>query len=211
MSRSHSNYYELLEITPNASQQEIDRAYKAAKKTYSTSNMAIYSIFSEEEAVELNRMIEEAYTILSNPRLKDQYDSGFESQKKEAEDSKSSQEDSSQSEEIDMDTISLRDGVLVKNYDVDEEFENKIKKLEDCNGYLLKKTRQYKNISIEEISKYSKISKINILALEEEDLENLPARVFIRGFALQISRLLGLDDKKFTEGYMQIIDEKSKS
>jgi len=209
MSRSHSNYYELFEITPNASQQEIDQAYKAAKRTYSTSNMALYSIFSEAEAVELNRMIEEAYTILSNPRLKDQYDASFESEKNKS--SENNSDEKSEPTPQESDQAILREGVIVKPFDLDKEFENKINKLEDCSGYFLKKTRQYKNISIEEISRFSKISKINVVALEEEEFENLPARVFIRGFALQISRLVGLDNKKFTEGYMQIIDEKFKS
>ena len=209
MSRTHSNYYELLEITPEASQQEIDSAYKAAKKTYSTSNMALYSIFSEEEAVELNKMIEEAYTILSNPKLKNQYDSSVEVQESQTLDHNSVQQELKIKANTPNKTV-LKDGVLIKGYDHDSEFEEKIILLEDCSGHFLRKTRQYKNISIEEVSTFSKISKVNILALEEEDLENLPARVFIRGFALQISRLLGLDDKKFTDGYMKIIDEKSK-
>ena len=211
MTPSHNNYYELLEITPGASQQEIDRAYKIAKKTYSTSNAALYSIFCEEETIELNRMIEEAYTILSNPKLKDQYDSNFETQKKDIIKSSSSSHKAIPLKIEDREKISLKEGLLIKAHDRDKEFEEKIKKLEDCSGYFLKKTRQYKNISIEDISKYSKISKANILALEEENLENLPPRVFIRGFVLQISRMLGLDDKEFTDGYMQIIDEKFKS
>jgi curved DNA-binding protein CbpA len=153
-------------------------------------------------------MIEEAYTILSNPKLKDQYDSSFKESTDENEHTKA--RESQEKKEDDPDQIVLKDGVLVKAFHKDSEFEDKIKKLEDCSGYFLKKARQYKNISIDEVSKFSKISKLNIVALEEEDLENLPARVFIRGFVLQISRLIGLDEKRFTEGYMKIIDEKSR-
>jgi len=214
MNRPHSNYYELLEITSEASQQEIDQAYKAAKRTYSTSNMALYSIFSESEAVELNRLIEEAYTILSNPRLKEQYDSSKENIDAEVKQNSIDQpavETAPVIKEVKKEETTLVSGQITKNYDQDENFEEKMKKLEDCSGYFLKKTRQYKNISIDEVSKFSKISKINIVALEEEDLENLPARVFIRGFVLQISRLIGLNDKEFTDGYMKIIDEKSNS
>lgn len=207
MNRTHRNYYELLEIGPNASQQEIDSAYKAAKKTYSTSNIALYSIFSEEEAVELNRIIEEAYTVLSNPKLKDQYDSSNEQVKVQKEQISEKQIET----ETEKEEAKLVDGLIVKEYHKDKSFEDKMKKLEDCSGFFLKKTRQYKNISIDEISSFSKISKVNVVAIEEEDIENLPARVFIRGFVLQISRLVGLDDNTFTDGYMKIVDEKSKS
>jgi DnaJ-class molecular chaperone len=213
MSQAHNNYYEFLELSKDASQQEIDQAYKAAKRTYSVSNVALYSIFSKDEATELNNIIEEAYTILSNPRLKNKYDLGLNLQLKKISntDKDKSRKLKKASSPTETDEAVLRDGVIFKKYEKDSVFEEKIKNLSDCSGHFLKRVRQYKNISIDEVAQFSKISKLNIVAVEEQDLENLPSRVFIRGFALQISRLVGLNEKAFTDGYMNFIDEARQS
>ena len=41
--------YELLEVGPGATLQELERAYRIARVTYQPSSAATYSIFSEEE------------------------------------------------------------------------------------------------------------------------------------------------------------------
>ncbi len=214
MSQAHNNYYEFLEISQEASQQEIDKAYKAAKRTYSVTNVALYSIFSKEEASELNNIIEEAYSILSNPKLKNEYDLGLNLQlkkisKKDKDNSRRHKKSAPLQDETNV--AVLRNGVISKKHDKDSVFEEKIKNLSDCSGHFLKRVRQYKNISIDEVAQFSKISKLNIVAVEDQDLENLPSRVFIRGFALQISRLVGLNEKAFTDGYMNFIDETRQS
>lgn len=68
------NYYEVLEVAPDAPQNEIHRAYQRAKTTYSQDNPALYSMFSRDEARELLRMVEEAYAILGNHALRKSYD-----------------------------------------------------------------------------------------------------------------------------------------
>lgn len=60
-------------------------------------------------------------------------------------------------------------------------------------GTLLKKCRESKNISIEEIAQKTKIN-INILkALEEDDLHNLPNKTYVRGFVANYAKTVGLD------------------
>jgi cytoskeletal protein RodZ len=39
------------------------------------------------------------------------------------------------------------------------------------------------------------------------DLANLPAQVFIRGYVVQISKLLGLDEKRVADSYMKLLKE----
>src|SRR5947208_3257831 len=73
-SGTNTNYYEVLEVAEDAPPHEIHRAYQRAKSTYSSDNPALYSMFSPEEARELLRLIEEAYTVLGNPGLRKSYD-----------------------------------------------------------------------------------------------------------------------------------------
>ncbi len=72
--REATNYYEILEVSADAPQNEIHRAYQRAKGTYSQDNPALYSMFTKEEAAELGRMIEEAYQILGNQQSRKIYD-----------------------------------------------------------------------------------------------------------------------------------------
>lgn len=69
-----TNYYEVLEVPETAQTHEIHKAYTRAKATYSSENPALYSMFSPEEARELLRLIEEAYSVLGNPSLRKSYD-----------------------------------------------------------------------------------------------------------------------------------------
>lgn len=69
-----TNYYEVLEVSTDAPTHEIHKAYHRAKATYSADNPALYSMFSADEARELLRLIEEAYSVLGNPSLRQAYD-----------------------------------------------------------------------------------------------------------------------------------------
>lgn len=71
---SGTNYYELLEVPPDAHSSEIHKAYQRAKQTYSQDNPALYSMFSPEEARELLRLIDEAFHVLNNPTTRKMYD-----------------------------------------------------------------------------------------------------------------------------------------
>lgn len=60
-------------------------------------------------------------------------------------------------------------------------------------GTLLKTYRENKKISIEEIAQRTKIN-INILkSLEEDDLNNLPNKTYVRGFVTNYAKTIGLD------------------
>lgn len=202
-------FYDILEIAPNASPHEIKVAYEKAKSAYSPSSPALYTIFSEEETQELNRLLEMAYNVLSHPGRRLEYDktislSNPKSQEKESvatsdvfkentENSRYSNEQTKQS--------------AFGSYIVDEEFESKILSATDFDGSFLQKVRHYKNISLDQLSEKSKISKTYILAIESHDFDSLPARVFVRGFVVQLAKLLDLDEQKVANMYMKHYNE----
>jgi len=67
---SHSkNYYEVLEITPSASQQEIKSAYKKLAIRYHPDKNP-----DDKQAEEVFKLISEAYHTLSNPEKRNFYD-----------------------------------------------------------------------------------------------------------------------------------------
>jgi DnaJ-class molecular chaperone len=71
------NYYELLDITTDANQEAIVTAYNKARLTYGNSSPALYSLFNKEEAEELLKLIDEAYSVLSNQFKRREYDEKY--------------------------------------------------------------------------------------------------------------------------------------
>jgi hypothetical protein len=70
-------------------------------------------------------------------------------------------------------------------------------------GTFVRHVREALRISIEEMSSNTKLSKTYITAIEEENFSKLPAAVFVRGFLVQIARILRLPQDKFLEAYLQ--------
>ncbi|RYZ85410.1 MAG: helix-turn-helix domain-containing protein, partial [Proteobacteria bacterium] len=71
----------------------------------------------------------------------------------------------------------------------------------------LKRVREYKNITASKMSAITKINSYYVTAIESMDTGSLPAPVFIRGYVIQIAKVLGLDEKKVAESYMKMLKE----
>lgn len=199
------NYYDILEVSPHSPQHEVTSAYERAKSTYSGENPAIYTIFSDEEARNLLKLVEEAYSVLGNKTLRALYDEkigqagikreelSFESLKIESRSQFPTQKKNT-NEKIE--------------YTVDPSLEKKFTEQEVCDGSFLKQVREYKKIPLERMSEITKISAYYINSVENMNSENLPAPVFVRGYVSQISKVLNLDEKRVCDSYMKIFKEK---
>jgi transcriptional regulator with XRE-family HTH domain len=68
-------------------------------------------------------------------------------------------------------------------------------------GERLKREREMREVSLEELTKSTRISTRFLLALENEDWEKLPGGVFGHGFIRTIARYLGLDEESLLGEY----------
>lgn len=68
------NYYEVLDVKPDASQGEIRQAYLRSKSAYGRDSAALYSLFDEHQTRHIIETIEQAYLVLSNPEKRKEYD-----------------------------------------------------------------------------------------------------------------------------------------
>jgi curved DNA-binding protein CbpA len=69
-------------------------------------------------------------------------------------------------------------------------------------GSFIRHVREAQNVSIEEMSNITKVSKTYLLAIEEENFKKLPAPVFVRGFLTQIARILRIPQDKLLNSYL---------
>ena len=68
------NYYEVLEVQPHVTHQEIQNAYNRAKNAYSGDSAALYSLMSQDECDQILNQIEEAFSIIGIPEKRREYD-----------------------------------------------------------------------------------------------------------------------------------------
>jgi DNA-binding transcriptional regulator YiaG len=69
-------------------------------------------------------------------------------------------------------------------------------------GSFLRKVREAKRVSIEEMAATTKITKTYLLAVEDENFSKLPAAVYLRGFVIQVAKMLKLPEEKVAADYM---------
>jgi flagellar biosynthesis protein FlhG len=70
-------------------------------------------------------------------------------------------------------------------------------------GALLRKAREAHGVEIQDIANITKISPMHLRAIESEDVEALPAPVYVRGFLQQIAKALQLDPTQVTKTYLK--------
>jgi len=208
------DHYELLEISPNASASEIDRAYRLARQTYAEGSLALYSVFESIDAEAIRSRLDEAYRALSDPDSRAAYDSKFEfgqpaSQAALAPSSMATSDsrfdDPANSRTIDAATdesaLEAFDEI-VEEYDALEEEGGG-----DYDGVRLRRTRLFRGYEIEDISDVTKVSENHLRNIEEENFGDLPADVYVRGFVTAYAKTIGLDPTVVVPGYMARVEE----
>lgn len=225
-----STFYEILEVEPGASGREVHAAYMRAKDTYSPESPALYTMFTPEEARELLKMIDEAFSVLSNQGRRAEYDLGLAKKghpaflgllKKEP----LRVEPPSQPAPVasPKPIIVGEEGAVLKSvkapgqkdelpegfaktrfgvYELNPLLERELLSIEECDGSFIQKLRQYKKINFDQLSDATRISKSYLAAIESNAYDALPAPVFVRGFVLQICRTLGVPDR-LADAYMK--------
>jgi len=68
-------------------------------------------------------------------------------------------------------------------------------------GLQLKKTREEKDITLEEVAEKTKIQSRYLQAVENGDWERLPEEVYLRGFIRTYAQFLGLDAQSLIKEY----------
>ena len=74
-------------------------------------------------------------------------------------------------------------------------------------GGLLRKVRESQGVELEDISRHTKISVVQLRAIEEEDFPSLPASVYLRGFVQEVAKVLKLDPTQVARTYLRRYNE----
>jgi curved DNA-binding protein CbpA len=69
-----ATHYDILDIKPDATQNQVREAYLRAKAAYHKESAALYALISPEEREHMVNLLEQAYKTLSNPERRREYD-----------------------------------------------------------------------------------------------------------------------------------------
>ena len=209
MSTNILNYYEVLDVATDASQDNIYKAYQSAQITFSLSNSEIFKVFSKAEANDWLELIEEAYSIIGSPNTRRIYDKelGINFSNLPSLELENTQTSSEKT----LDTLGAGvDGYSstpISQYKINKSMEEIIENQELFDGLFLKKVREYKNIDLTDFSKKTCIAIRHLYAIENNNFSVLPAAVFVRGYIIQYCRLLGLDEKKVLSSFIPLLKD----
>ena len=201
-SLAEQNYYELIEAPLDGTPQQIERAYRIALSTYQSDSGAAYSLFSAADCAAILRSIEEAYAVLSEPRLRREYDARL----GRSESAALLYEDGARAEpdkplelvrERKAEPVAARQPARPQ-LDVENGLgpENGV-----FDGEVLLRIRVSLGIELEEISAITKINDQQLRSIEANHYEALPAPVYLRGFLKQLARCLSLDPARVADSY----------
>jgi len=282
MFHGDANYYEILEIRPDASAQDIRNAYLRLKASYRKDNPALYSVLDPGETEDMISKIEEAFQILSDPDARREYDerngfadrierkifaidrpapvaspatlspmesdderdiliaptTDFDGSSGRGETASSGNHPFSLPTQPPREAASFLDtlprpaqtpptresgfnpgpNLLERRQSVPGRREvDRISSLAgpavdpvlaeiagetEWRGSTLRRIRELRRYSLDDVASLTKISKNHLLAIEEEAFAKLPAPVFVRGFLLQFARTLKIPAEPVAAAYL---------
>ena len=205
---AEQNYYELIEAPLDGTPQQIERAYRIARSAYLPSSAATYSLYSSEDCAAILRRIEEAWSVLSDTRLRREYDARLGRSEPLLLTSVGAERADRIEAPKPLEPVRERRSApptpisaprrATPELDVENGFapENGV-----FDGEVLRRIRVSLGIELEEISSITKINDQHLRAIEGNQYDLLPAPVYLRGFLKQIAKCLSLDPAQVADSY----------
>jgi flagellar biosynthesis protein FlhG len=180
------NYYELLEISRNASRDEVERAYRLACSTYSSDSMAGLAVFGDGDVEVIRARLDAAYEVLRNDDARAAFDADLEKES----------------------------GAVESLVPANEELAHSSSTLEDLDdqggefdGPRLRRLRMHRGVELDDIANTTKVNPTYLQFIEEERFADLPAAVYVRGFVMGYASSVGLDPRQVADSYMGRYEE----
>lgn len=177
--------WQMLGLAPGATTEEIKRAYERLSSRLAPGSLALYSVADREEQLDVQQRLRAAYVELLN----------------------SVAPEASPIDAWGPGTPPLTASGAVAPVPAPPTDEAAAAQPPaagpetDFNGELLRRSREAKGLSLETLSHHTRIRSRLLESLEAERFDELPERVFVRGFVLAVARELGLDPERVWDSY----------
>jgi flagellar biosynthesis protein FlhG len=189
------SHYELLEVPPTASFEDIRRANRRIRDIYGAESVAISGLYDPASLEAVHRRLDLSYTTLMDAAKRKEYDM-----------------------ELFPDGVPMP--VTPPSLHADVPAPRPAARVDDpvtiavrppmpeislateFSGAVLRQIREAIGIELREIAERSKIGMAYLSAIEGEVFTKLPAAVYVRGFLAEYARALGLDGERVKQTYL---------
>jgi len=206
------NFYELLEVSPTASIQEIHRAYERIRRVYDPNSIALYSLFSAEETAAIHQRIEDAYRTLLYDENRKRYDAALRGGEE------SHEPPPSQAHTPERQPIQSTPQLPLENRGpgtsapqppppAPEPAQVEAPPLPpftgEFTGPAIKALREQRGQTLQAIAELTKVSIRYLGYIEEEAFQKLPVRTYLRGFLILFAKALSCDPERLSNDYLK--------
>jgi flagellar biosynthesis protein FlhG len=187
--------YEMLELEPGASDEEIRRAHRRQREVYAGESMAVAGLYSPDGLAQVQDRIEEAYDTLLDSSRRHTYDlnlfpSGVPSRAVAPVPAQVPAQSTPAAGHSQLPPVpDLPEPAIGPDTEI--------------TGSLLRRLRESRGISLQDIAARTKVGATHLRNVEEERWDALPAEVYLRGFLVEFARYMRLDIAQVTSSYLQ--------
>ena len=213
------NYYELLEVSPAATKQEIHKAYERIRRVYEPNSIALYSLFTPEESAAMHQRIEEAYRTLVYEDNRKRYDASLRARNRlEGESAPPLQPKfqpqvvqpafSLPSENRYLGSAAPASQPLkqVPPEPPQEKATPVDNLIAEFTGPAIKILREQRGFTIRNIADITKVGSRYLEYIETESFNKLPQRPYLRGFLAIYAKALGCNPERMVSDFIKRYD-----
>lgn len=204
------NYYDILQIPPNAGKDEIRHAYRQASTLYDADSVATYALLSDRQRQAQLAAIEKAFETLIDDDQRATYDqmlmdtgavdaAVFSGRTRRELAARSDVDGTSREESLRRWAAERAEAPEIR-----QRIEATLS-ASRLSGPQLKALREAYGIELSEIYATTRINKDVMRAIEADRYEELPATVFLKQFLKSLAQILQLDPSRAVEGYLEAL------
>lgn len=187
-------FYDLLEIEPTATEEEIRRANRRVREIYARDSLVVGGLYNKARLDDLLLRIDEAYETLMDPAARRAYDLAL---FPGGVPTRGDREGSGPTDAVDASAEPPREQAPPRPPPptLDPGIE--------LTGQLMRELRETQGLELREISERTKIGIGYLEAIEDENFAKLPAVVYVRGFLVEYARMLRIDVGQVLDTYLE--------
>lgn len=189
------NHYDLLEVPPTASFEDIRRANRRIRDIYGTDSVVTSGLYDAASLEAVHRRFDLAYTTLMDAAKRKDYDmelfpDGIPTPPPPENPASARPEAPAPRKHEDTGPAAVRPAMPT------------LTATTEYSGAMLRQIREARGIELREIAERSKVGMAYLQALESELYSKLPAAVYVRGFLVEYAKVLGLEVERVKDSYL---------